>query len=114
MSLRNWNTFQVKTLIYNGAKEGTKKCAEHLLEEAKRRVPVDTGALKISGEMRETPSGYIVSFEGDDNGYDYAVIQHQIPMHHPKGGTDHYLQNPAEENSEMYKRWIAEAVGDKL
>lgn len=115
---RMWNTDEIKALIYSGAREGTLKCAEHLVEEARKLVPLRTGRLQISGDVYPTNTGYIVKFYADshtDSGFDYAIIQHEdTSFSHRNGRTHHYLRIPLERNKEMYSRWIASAVGDKL
>ena len=115
---REWNTNAIKTLIYNGAKKGTERCAEHLLEEARVRVPYLNGKLVTSGHVEETPSGFMVRFTADslsDSGFDYAIIQHEEEsFQHAEGRTDHYLRNPLEQHKDMYRRWIAESAGEKL
>ena len=137
---RQWNTLELKTLIYNGAKEGTKRCADHLLEEAQKQAPRDTNALRESGKVIPTDSGYIVNFNVDSgrktkamkkmdrktrktiekmginpDEFNYAIIQHEdTTFSHPKGGNAHYLKNPLEKNKAMYLQWIEEAVGDKI
>ena len=115
--VRLWNTNEIKALVHNGIKEGTKRCAEHLLQASQELVPVDTSRLKESGFVDETPSGFMVRYYADshsDSNFDYAIIQHEEIFHHPKGGRDHYLQIPAEQYREMYASWIAEAVDKKL
>ena len=118
MAIRHWNTSEIKTLIYGGAKRGTREAAEHLLNASQELVPVDTGRLKISANpVRETASGFIVGYSADshsDSNFDYAIIQHEEPMNHPKGGGDHYLSIPAEQHADLYVHMIARAIGDRL
>lgn len=114
---RHWNVGGIKTLIFKGAKHGTLLCAEHLLEESQKLVPVDTGRLKLSGNVRETASGHIVEYSVDSHSnsdFDYAIIQHELPMNHPNGGQDHYLSTPAELNSELYAEILAMSLRDAL
>lgn len=115
---RMWNTNQIKASIHGGAEEGTRRCAEHLLEEAQELVPLRTGRLSISGALNPTQKGFTVRFYADshsDSNFDYAIIQHEdTSFLHRNGRTHHYLRIPLERNKEMYRQWIAESVRDKL
>lgn len=72
-----------------------------LLDASQQLVPVDTGALKASGQVTgDGPHTVAVSYGRQDgagrNGADtadYAVIQHEaLDYNHPNGGQAKYLE----------------------
>lgn len=114
---RTWNINAVKTLVYGGAKEGTEKCAEHLLAVSQALTPIRSGRLVSSGDIKETNSGYTVSYSIDslsDSDFDYAILQHEEKGFRHRIGQAKYLEEPAKEYATMYKQWIAEAVDRRL
>ena len=76
-----------------------------VLEEAKSRVPVDTGALRDSGrvEIEDNGSGPIrarITF-GNETVH-YAVEVHEnIQAHHPRGGEAKYLESALNEEARL-------------
>ena len=66
------------------------KIAQAFIDVCTPFVPVKSKALRNSAEIID--DGYAVkwSAENPNNGYDYAGIQYEIPMQHPRGGTDHW------------------------
>jgi bacteriophage HK97-gp10 putative tail-component len=62
--------------------------AERVLEASQPLVPVDTGALRQSGETRALPDGAEVRYGA---GLDYAIVVHErTDVYHPIG-SHHYL-----------------------
>lgn len=96
------------------ARTGLGEACEWYLKNADWTVPLDTGALRASGNyfIEDFDNGrnfYAVLGYGfdisdhengvyvDENGVEkvpseYAVLQHEIPYNHPRGGIDHYLE----------------------
>ena len=104
-------------VVHAAVEAGVELAAEHLLEAAKKVVPVESGRLQASG--RVTPDGLaaVVSFGREDDadllGFDehdraigsspsaaYAVKQHEdLTLHHPNGGSGKYLETPMHEEA---------------
>lgn len=80
-----------------GGKAVSLDIAKTILAASQEEVPVDTGELKLSGEIIETDKGYLVKYSAlTDSGYDYAIRQHEdTSLYHPNGGKAGYLRDPA-------------------
>lgn len=69
-----------------------------VMAESQQIVPVDTGALRDSGEVDrpETSGGNVsVSLHYGGGSVDYALIQHErLDYHHPNGGSAKFLEVP--------------------
>jgi hypothetical protein len=78
---------------------GEQAGAEALLAASQPLVPVDTGALKISGRVERDGEGAAVIYTAVDekSGYDYAAIQHQRTDYTHQQGQDHYLSDPMDQ-----------------
>nr|DAH67174.1 MAG TPA: Minor capsid protein [Caudoviricetes sp.] len=112
------------------AKKAAKQCAEHLLEESTEQVPVDTGALVLSGEVVDKGTSFDVVYSatprdrhlldpskplGSNPDYNYALIQHEATwFNHPNGGKDHYLSDPFNANKQRYISIISAGVREAL
>jgi len=57
--------------------------AQRVLEDARKRVPVKTGALRDSGRLSKTKTGANITFGG--KGAPYAVYVHNLPNRHESG-----------------------------
>lgn len=87
-----------------------------LLSASLKEVPVDTGALKASGHVRTEGTGFrtvvFIGYGGVDfftpfrYPYHYAVIVHQIPMNHPRGGKWKYLEDPLNTNRDKMAQTV--------
>ena len=120
-----------KSLRMEGAlREAAKLCAEDLLRESEVQVPVDTGALILSGEVVDNGNSFDVVYSatqrdrhlldpskplGNNPDYNYALIQHEATwFKHPNGGKDHYLSDPYNANKQTYidvmKASVREAI----
>ena len=112
------------------AKKAAKQCAEHLLEESTEQVPVDTGALVLSGEVVDKGTSFDVVYSatprdrhlldpskplGSNPDYNYALIQHEATwFKHPNGGKDHYLSDPYNANKQTYMEIMKESVREAV
>lgn len=70
--------------------------AEAMMAESKREVPVDTGALRDSGHVRqpeEIGSEIVVELGYGGPGIPYALVQHEKPFRHTVGKWK-YLSDP--------------------
>jgi hypothetical protein len=78
---------------------GVYMLANEIMTDAKRRTPVDVGALKGSGYVTqpEEAGGWIVSNLGFGGpAKDYAIVQHErTEFSHPEGGEAKFLENAA-------------------
>ena len=70
--------------------------AERVMTEAKRRTPVDTGALKSSGQVQPpttTPTGATVTMGFGNSATRYAIFVHEnLRARHPVGEAK-FLEN---------------------
>ncbi len=120
-----------KSLQMEGAlREAAKLCAEDLLRESETQVPVDTGALVLSGEVVDKGNSFDVVYSatqrdrhlldpskplGSNPDYNYALIQHEATwFKHPNGGKDHYLSNPYNANKQAYMDIMKESVREAI
>lgn len=73
--------------------------AEYVLEQSSRIVPIEEGTLQNSGTT-VVDAGSMTAAVGYGRGgaAAYAVIQHEKPMRHDAGRSDHYLSDPAEQS----------------
>lgn len=84
-------------------KEEEKQVCEDILRNAKLMCPVDTGILRDSGYIQQTPTGYTVGFSAP-----YAAIVHEKPDGWQKSGETQFLSKAVKEvcgeNYEKLKR----------
>jgi hypothetical protein len=79
-------------------------------------APEDTGDLKKSADPEVKVKGSkitaTVTFSAKNpiNGYDYALIQHEVNFKHPNGGQWKYLEQPLKENRDRYKKFVADKI----
>lgn len=86
-----WNGDQYRSLMGIGLNAGLQDAAEYLLEEANRRVPIESLELEQSGETSLDPERHraAVSYHTE-----YAVIQHEKSYRHDPGRQRKYLEIP--------------------
>ena len=98
--------------IPNKTMKGIKKVMGIIYNESQLLVPVDTGRLKRSAEVREIKDGYelIYHAENPSNGYNYAPIQHENMYFKHKVGQAKYLEDAVKNNMDEIKQIIAEEV----
>jgi hypothetical protein len=93
------------------ARNALRLSAEHLLGEAQRDAPLDTGALRASGDIvyREQPDGGMTA-EVQFN-TPYAAVQHErVDYVHPRAGRAKYLETPLKANAYRYREAISRAA----
>lgn len=120
-----------KSLRMAGAlREAAKLCAEDLLRDSEMQVPVDTGALVLSGEVVDKGNSFDVVYSatqrdrhlldpskplGSNPDFNYALIQHEATwFKHPNGGKDHYLSDPYNANKQTYMEIMKESVREAV
>ncbi len=87
--------------------------ANRMLEEAKARVPVETGALRDSGTVTMVETGStvkaVISFGNDE--VDYAVEVHEnLDAHHEHGGQAKFLESVLDEGARQVLPNLAKQV----
>ena len=64
--------------------------AEAFIDIATPYVPIKDGDLRASATVVDNGYGIQWSAVNPKSGYNYAGIQYDVPMNHPRGGTDHW------------------------
>ena len=119
---RNINS--IRRNIRNMKKEVKEKTIEafedvvlDLADKALNLAPVDTGRLRKSADpevkikANKITATVTFSAKNPDNGYDYALIQHEdLSFKHPNGGQAKYLEQPLKENRDRYKKFVADKI----
>lgn len=101
-------------IINNAAQRGVGLAAEHVLGEAKKIVPHETGVLERSGraDNEKTRNGARASVFFDTP---YSIDQHENTHYrHKKGRSSKYLEKPLNKNKDKVKRIIAATIRGKL
>lgn len=97
---------------HKGAARGLALAAEHILGEARKRVPIEEGTLERSGaaSVDENDLRAAVSFDTP-----YAVKQHEdMHLHHDSGRSAKYLEIPMTTEAAAVKQIIADAIKGEL
>jgi hypothetical protein len=97
------------------ALEGLGDWAEYVLEQSSRIVPIEEGTLQNSGTTA-VDAGTMTAAVGYGRGAAaaYAVIQHEKPMNHDAGRSDHYLSDPAAQSAAVAERLLAGPIRSTL
>ncbi|MEV6073960.1 hypothetical protein AB0L80_02415 [Streptomyces sp. NPDC052069] len=104
----NWSGAAALRGTRAGAARGLRLAAEHVLTEARKRVPIEEATLERSGvaSVDETALTAGVSFDTP-----YAVRQHEdMTLRHDAGRTAKYLERPLEEEAANVEAIIAAQV----
>ena len=92
-------------IINEAIKKANTENALHLIGEASQQAPIDTGFLRSQGDFNITDDGLtmIVEYSAkDENGFDYAALQHEdLTLNHENGNAK-YLENPFDDNLDAY------------
>ncbi|MDW4905093.1 hypothetical protein RB628_06960 [Streptomyces sp. ADMS] len=107
-----WNSAAAVRGTRRGAVRGLRLAAEHVLERARARVPIEEGTLERSGvaSVDETSLTAGVSFDQP-----YAVRQHEdMALRHDDGRTAKYLEGPLQEEAGTVEEIIAAQVRRSL
>ena len=90
MSLQvKWDASRVLNAVTSCGEKGVRGCANLLLDEARKQVPLDTGALSRSGAVDSEGLQAVVSFDTP-----YAVRWHEEHANFQHGRKNKYLEDP--------------------
>lgn len=103
-----WNGDAAKAVLKSGCENGIRGALQFVLEEARRQVPHDTGALERSGAIDAEGFEGTVSFDTP-----YAIEQHENRKYrHEPGRKAKYLEDPVNNGSirAMVVRYIQDSL----
>jgi hypothetical protein len=86
-----WNGGRFNSLMGVGLNAGLEEAAEYLLEEANRRVPIESLRLEHTGEVSTDKERKRAAVSYDT---EYAVIQHEKSYRHDPGRQRKFLEIP--------------------
>lgn len=78
-----------KEIMKRGGEKGIRDCANLLLEESRKQVPLDTGALSRSGAVSSEGLSATVSYDTP-----YAARWHENDANFQHGRKKKYLEDP--------------------
>lgn len=84
-----WDAAAALGAAVKGGEAGIRACANLLLDEARKQVPLDTGALSRSGMVDCDGMQATVSFDTP-----YAVRWHEQRANFQRGRKNKYLEDP--------------------
>lgn len=90
-------------------RRGLQLAGDALLDDAKARTPVESGALRDSGTATVDGDESVVGF-----GTEYAVRQHFRENFRHDDGEAFYLQNAVQEFGPQFEQILAEAIGREI
>lgn len=94
--------------IIKGAIKGMKITAQNILGESQKLVPVDTGILQKSGNVKVNQDALTATISYNTP---YALKQHEdATLKHPKGGEAKYLERPFNEKKGELESNVGDAV----
>ena len=105
-----WYGAEVEAKAHAAAESGLQHAAEHLLEESRRIVPIDTGILSKSGVASHEGTTAAVSY---DTPYAVAVHEDMTAAHQP-GRQAKYLETPLNELHDKLLGIVADEIRRSL
>ena len=91
-----------------GAARGLSLAAEHVLGEARKRVPIEEATLERSGATSLDPDSLKAAVTFDTP---YAVVQHEdMSLKHDAGREAKYLENAMNAETSTVQMIIAQAI----
>ena len=93
--------------VRKGGEKGVRDCANLLLEESRKQVPLDTGALSRSGEVDSEGLTATVFYDTP-----YAVRWHEEHANFQHGRKNKYLEDPC--NDPALKARMLEYLKDDI
>ena len=99
--------------LKNAIKTANAENALHLIGESSQQAPLKTGFLRSKGDFEIINDGLTMVVEysaKDKNGFDYAAIQHEDLTFHHENGNAKFLENPFDENLNIYIDNIIEKI----
>lgn len=91
----NWNDSEARAIVQAGGSSAVRDCANFLLDESRKQVPIDTGALSRSGNVSSEGLSATVYYDTV-----YAIIQHEKTGYsHQRGRKAKYLEDPCNDTT---------------
>lgn len=84
-----WDDAKVLAVVQSRGAKGVRDCANMLLDESRKQVPIDTGALSRSGTVDSEGLAATVSYDTP-----YAVRWHEHNANFQRGRKMKYLEDP--------------------
>lgn len=85
-----WDNSKAEAIVRTGGASAVRDCANLLLDESRKQVPVDIGTLSRSGMVSAEGLQATVSYDTP-----YAVVQHEkLSLRHQRGRKAKYLEDP--------------------
>lgn len=107
-----WNSAAALSGTRAGSVRGLRLAAEHVLERARARVPIEEGTLERSGTASVDEESLTAGVSFDQP---YAVRQHEdLGLRHDDGRTAKYLEGPMTEEAAVVGEIIAAQVRRSL
>lgn len=98
--------------MHQAAARGVALAAEHVLGEAKKRVPIEEATLERSGAVSTDPENLRAAVTFDTP---YAVRQHEdMGMKHDEGREAKYLENAMNAETGTVREIIARTIRGEL
>lgn len=94
-----------------GKLQGLRIGGEHVLGVSNEQVPHEDGDLERSGAVSQDEATGLTAISYDT---DYAVVQHEVPMQHDAGRTDHFLMNALVSEREQVLAIVRNAIKQKM
>lgn len=104
-----WDSSRVMAVVGQGGANAVRGCANLLLDEARKQVPIDTGALSRSGAVDCDGLQATVSFDTP-----YAVRWHEQAANFQRGRKNKYLEDPCNDGALRARMLDYLAKGMKL
>lgn len=103
----DWNGPQINELVHHKAAKGLRAAANVLLDESRKEVPLDTGALSRSGavDVNEGDLSATVSYDTP-----YAVRWHEEDANFQRGRKKKYLEDPLNNNRDRLLEYIRQQM----
>jgi hypothetical protein len=99
---------QVAPAMRKGAARGLALAAEHVLGEARKRVPIEEATLERSGAVSSDPENLRAAVTFDTP---YAVAQHEdMGLRHDAGREAKYLENAMNAERATVQQIIAKTI----
>ena len=107
MSTATWRGDQIRGAVERAAKKGLRQAGEHVLEEANRTIPHQTGHMAGTGRATEFPGlMVIVSYDTP-----YALKQHEdTRLRHAPGRRAKWLERTLDEQRRAVIRFLRKTI----
>lgn len=94
----DWHGPDVLAAVEAAGERGIRDCAQFILDESRKQVPLDTGALSRSGAVDVQGLSGTVSYDTP-----YAVRWHEQQANFQRGRKNKYLEDPLNDRSNVDK-----------